>query len=204
MSVRVKARLIFLAMFLGLFVCGTLAGRLCIRLGIPSLLIRNGLAVLCSYLCFLLMMWLYVRVIRADPVFLRHAAAEGFDDRGRKKTDSPDWFSWGDGGGDLDGLLLLFVVLALVVLIGAWIGMEGPALLLDEASAAAIAAGLAGRTVFMPDDSWVLRVIRRTAVPVVLYLVLTSIVMGYADVHCPGRLKVTQVVKECVMGGGGK
>ena len=202
MSVKAKARLIFLAMFLGMFACGTLAGRLCIRLGIPSLVIRNGLAVLSSYLCFMLMMWLYVRIIRADPVFLRSAVAEGVDDRGGKKSGGgwgfPDW------AGDFDGLLLLLVVLALIVLIGAWIGMEGPALLLDEASAAAIAAGLAGRTAFLLDESWLWRVIRRTAIPVLLYLVLTSIVMAYADVHCPGRLKLTQVVRECVMGGKGR
>ena len=203
MSVKAKVRLVFLAMFLGMFACGTLGGRICIWLGIPSLTVRNILAVLCSYFCFLGMMWLYVRVIRTDPVFLRSVAAEGPDDGG-KKSSSGGWFNWGDWGGDLDGLFLLFVVLVLIVLVGAWIGMEGPALLIDEASAAAIAAGLTGRAVFRPDESWLLRVVRRTVLPISLYLLLTSIVMGYADFHCPGRLKLTQVVKECVMGDGGR
>jgi len=199
MSIKVKARLIFLAMFLTMFACGALAGRLGIRLGFPLLLYRNGLAVIGSYLSFLGMMWVYVRVILRDPVFLRHAVAEGFPEGPKLK--SGDWWSWGDWFGDFDGWLVLVAVVGLILLMGIWIGIEGPALLIDEASAAAIAAGLAGRTIFLPDEFWLGRVIRRTILPAAIYLLLSSILMGYADMHCPGRFTLTQVFKECVMGG---
>ena len=202
MSVKAKARLIFLAMFLGMFVCGALAGRLCMALGLTSLACRNVVAVVCSYLCFLGMMGIYVRVIRADPVFLRHASTESFGYGSNSSGSSSS--SWWDAGVDFEGWLVLLAILALVLLVGAWIGIEGPALLLDEASAAAIAAGLTGRTVFLPDDSWLRRVIRRTIVPLALYLICSSVVMGYADIHCPGRHKLTLVVRECVMGGSGR
>ena len=201
MSIKTKARLIFLVMFLTMFACGALADRLGMRLGFPSLLYRNAMAVIGSYLSFLGMMWVYVRVIRRDPVFLRHAVAEGFAEG--PKSRSGDWSSWGDWSGG-DGWMVLVAVVALLLLMGLWIGIEGPALLIDEASAAAIAAGLSGRTIFLPDEFWLGRVLRRTILPAALYLVFSSILMGYVDRHCPGRFTLTQVVKECVMGGGGR
>jgi hypothetical protein len=141
------------------------------------------------------MMWAYVRIIRTDPVFLRAAAAEEIGAGGGKSG----WSEWFSGWGDFDGFLVLLAILALVVLVGVWIGAEGPALLLDEASAAAIAAGLAGRTAFLPDESWLPRVVRRTLWTVLIYLILSSIVMGYADVHCPGQPSFSGVIRACVI-----
>lgn len=196
MKVRNKARLIFLGMFLVLFACGALGGRFGVMLGVPTLLYRNALAILCSYFSFLLMMGFYVRAVRSDPEFLSAAMAEGGAPEG--KSSSSSWWSF-DWVGDFDAWLILIALLALILLVGLWIGIEGPALLVDEASAVAIAAGLAGKTVFLPDSSWLRRVITRTLIPAALYLLFSSILMMYADIHCPGRLKLSQVVKECVM-----
>lgn len=201
MSAKTQARLIFLAMFLAMFVSGALAGRLGSLLGWPMLVYRNALSVAGSYLSFLAMMGCYLRVVRAKPAFLSRAAFERIDGgRGGKSG----WFDLGSSFVDFDALLVLLAVLALVLMIGIWVGVEGPALLLDEASAAAIAAGLAGNTVFLPDGSWLGRVIRRTAWPALIYLILSTIVMAYADVHCPGQPSFSSVVKVCVMAGHGR
>ncbi|HMA48266.1 MAG TPA: hypothetical protein VKP60_00860 [Magnetospirillaceae bacterium] len=196
MTVRNKARLIFLAMFLIMFGCGALGGRLGVWLGFSTLLIRNGLSILCSYLSFLMMMGFYVRAVRGDREFLGDALVEG--SLPERKSGGLNWLGdcW---AGDFDGWLIVIALLGLILLVGLWIGIEGPALLLDEASAMAIAAGLAGRTAFMSDPSWLRRVIGRTIIPAAIYLFCSSILMGYADVHCPGRLKFSQVVKECVI-----
>lgn len=203
MTVRTKARLIFSGMFLATFGCGALAGRLGVQMGLPTLVYRNALAIFGSYVGFLLMMFCYIRAVRSDPVFLREAAVESAPSYEKK--------SLGDGGGFLGDLgldfevwVVLLAVLILILLVVLWIGVEGPALLLDEASAAAIAAGLAGKTTFLLEPSWLRRVVTRTIIPVAIYLICSSIVMAYADVHCPGRLKFSQVVKECVIGSGGK
>jgi len=188
-------------MFLATFACGALAGRLCVGLGVPFLIYRNAVSVLTSYLCFILLMWGYVRAIRADRAYLLSAATESVD-MGGKSGGIWTWLE--DWSVDFDGWILLLAILAMMALIGIWIGVEGPALLVDEAFAAAMAAGLAGRTQFLLEQSWLRRVVQRTIWPVAAYLLFSSIVMGYADVHCPGRLKFSQVVRECVMAQGKK
>lgn len=198
MSLKTKARLLFLAMFLVMFACGALAGRLGMRLGLSTLLYRNALAIVCSYVSFLLMMWFYVRAVRGDRTFLSEAAAESVPTPVRSSRGG-GWDFFGDWGLDAEGWMVLLAVLALVLLVGIWIGIEGPALLIDEASAAAIAAGLAGKTVFLPEPSWLRRVLGRTIWAALIYLIFSSIVMGYADVKCPGRPGLSSVVGECVM-----
>jgi hypothetical protein len=197
MSVRTKTRLVFLGMFLAMFACGALGGRLGMWLGIHTLLVRNGLAVLSSYVSFLLMMWFYIRALRSDPVFLREVAMENAPSYGKMRGDDGGFFNSLDF--DFDGWMVLIAVLALILLVGIWIGIEGPALLMDEASAVAIGAGLAGRGVLMMEPSWLRRVVFRTIWQVAIYLAFSSILMGYADVKCPGRPGLSAVVKECVL-----
>ncbi len=200
MTFRSQARVIFLVMFLIMFLCGAVVSRICLHLGMRSLIERNLIVTLCCYVCFLLLMVLYVGIVRGTPSIMAAAAAE--EDWERRSGSGWDWTSAGDlDATDGEGCLFLLALIVLVVLVGAWIGIEGPALLLDEALAAAIAGGLAPKKGYLYQEAWYWRVIPRSSISLVIFLACSTTLLWIAERHCPGRTRLSEVVRECVMSG---
>jgi hypothetical protein len=142
---------------------------------------------------------LYVRAIRNSPDLLIEAACENANKAGSGPANN--WFRGGAFSSASDGCALFLLLLTLIVLVGIWIGAEGPALLIDEALAAAISAGLAPKKGYSYQEAWYRRVVPRSFGAMLAFLACSSTLLWIAERHCPGRIRLSEIVRECVLPG---
>ena len=107
----------------------------------------------------------------------------------------------GGGGGGDDGILLLVLFVLLVVAVlgaGAWVVYQSPVILSDAAFHAMLAGGLLRTARDAHDPGWIGGVLKATALPFAVVLILAG-VFGY-EAHrlCPGATTARQVLRTCV------
>ncbi|HEV2687300.1 MAG TPA: hypothetical protein VGV35_02065 [Bryobacteraceae bacterium] len=108
------------------------------------------------------------------------------------------WFS-GSGGGDLDlgddwAILLLLAVLVLaIVFAGGYLIYAAPNLLPEAAWQAGMAATLARATKDANHRNWLTCVLRGSAIPFTIILILGGALGWEARKHCPQAVKLSQV-----------
>jgi uncharacterized membrane protein YgcG len=103
----------------------------------------------------------------------------------------------GFGGDDLGELILVVLIIALVVAIIAsfvWIVYAAPAILSEVVFNAALAGALARHTHRATCGEWIGGVLKKTAIPFALVLIL-SVTMGWWAQHiCPSALRLTDAL----------
>jgi hypothetical protein len=110
----------------------------------------------------------------------------------------------GSGGGfDIDGdglmLLLLFALLVAAVFgAGAYVIYQAPAILSEAAFHTMLAGGLVRTTRSSHDPGWMGSVLKGTAIPFALVLILSGVFGFEARKHCPGSATAKQVLRTCV------
>jgi hypothetical protein len=109
--------------------------------------------------------------------------------------------SGGGGDGGDDGILLLVLFVLLVVAVfgaGAWVVYQSPVILSDAAFHAMLAGGLVRTARDAHDPGWIGGVLKATAVPFGVVLILAG-VFGY-EAHrlCPAAATARQVLRTCV------
>jgi hypothetical protein len=105
------------------------------------------------------------------------------------------------GGGDGDGILLLILFALLVVAIfgaGAWVVYQAPTILSETAFHAMLAGGLIRTAKDTHDPGWLGSLVRSTAIPFGLVLVLSGVFGFEAHKHCPAATTARQVLRMCV------
>ena len=123
--------------------------------------------------------------------------------------------SWGSssssGGGsfslgdiDLDdgaGILIVVIGLVLAAVCGGAIYLvyQAPVILSEVAFNAMLSAGLVRATRNMQSGNWTGSVFRKTWIPFLLILVLVFVFAVFAEVYCPGSVKMSQVINNCML-----
>ena len=111
--------------------------------------------------------------------------------------------SSGGGGGDGDGLLLLLLFVLLVAAVfgaGAYLVFQAPAILSEAAFHAVLAAGLIKSARDVHEPGWMGGVVKATAIPFALVLILSGVFGYQAHKRCPGSFNVRQVFRNCILG----
>ena len=110
--------------------------------------------------------------------------------------------SCGGGGGDGDdGILLLVLFVLLVVAVfgaGAWVVYQSPVILSDAAFHAMLAGGLVRTARDAHDPGWMGGVLKATAVPFGIVLILAGVFGFEAHRLCPAASTARQVLRTCV------
>lgn len=107
----------------------------------------------------------------------------------------------GGGGGDGDGLLLLILFVVLVAAIfgaGAYLIVQAPAILSDAAFQAVLAGGLVRTARDSHDPGWAESVLKATAIPFAIVLVLSGVFGFEAHKHCPNARSAREAMRMCV------
>jgi hypothetical protein len=108
------------------------------------------------------------------------------------------WFS-GSGGGDLDlgddwAILLLLAALVLaIVFAGGYLIYVAPSILPEAAWQAALATTLVRSTKKADHQNWMKCILRSSAIPFAVILILGSAIGWEARKHCPKAVKLSQV-----------
>lgn len=108
------------------------------------------------------------------------------------------WFS-GSGGGDLDlgddwAILLLLAALVLaIVFAGGYLIYVAPSILPEAAWQAGLAAALVRTTKNADRNNWMTCILRSSAIPFAIILLLGSALGWEAHKHCPQAVKISQV-----------
>jgi hypothetical protein len=108
------------------------------------------------------------------------------------------WFS-GSGGGDLDlgddwAILLLLAALVLaIVFAGGYLIYVAPSILPEAAWQTGLAATLVGATKKADHTNWMTCILRSSAIPFGIILLLGSALGWEARKHCPQAVKLSQV-----------
>jgi len=108
------------------------------------------------------------------------------------------WFS-GSGGGDLDlgddwAILLLLAALVLaIVFAGGYLIYVAPSILPEAAWQAALATTLVRSTKKADHQNWMKCILRSSAIPFAIILILGSALGWEARKHCPKAVKLSQV-----------
>jgi hypothetical protein len=122
---------------------------------------------------------------------------------GSKSSSSSSSSSSGGGGGDGDGLLLLLLFVLLVAAVfgaGAYVVYQAPAILSDAAFHTVLAAGLIKSARDAHDPGWMGGVVKATAIPFALVLILSGVFGFEAHKRCPESSSVRQVFLNCILG----
>jgi hypothetical protein len=112
--------------------------------------------------------------------------------------------SGGGGGGfdiDGDGILLLILFVLLVVAIfgaGAYLVYQAPTILSESAFQAVLAGGLVRATRSSHDPGWAGSLLKKTAIPFALVLVLAGVFGWQARRLCPAARTAREVMRTCV------
>lgn len=107
----------------------------------------------------------------------------------------------GGGGGDGDGLLLLILFVVLVAAIfgaGAYLIIQAPAILSEAAFQAVLAGGLVRTARGSHDPGWAESVLKKTAIPFAIVLVLAGVFGFEAHKHCPNARSAREAMRMCV------
>jgi hypothetical protein len=122
---------------------------------------------------------------------------------GGGKGSSSSSSSSSGGGGDGDGLLLLLLFVLLVAAVfgaGAYLVFQAPAILSEAAFHAVLAAGLIKSARDVHEPSWMGGVLKATAIPFAIVLILSGVFGYQAHKRCPGSFDVRQVFRNCILG----
>ena len=107
----------------------------------------------------------------------------------------------GGGGGDGDGIFLLILFALLVAAVfgaGAYVIYQAPAILSDTAFHAMLAGGLIRTAKDAHDPGWIGSIVKSTAIPFALVLVLAGVFGFEAHKRCPGASTAREVLRTCV------
>lgn len=196
---RIHMTLILLGTFLG----GLVTTRLLMEMGVNVLALRYAIAVCLAYLVFLVLLKLWLMYVGSGGYSPIDAAGDGLDLA----------FSSGGGGGggsssssfdldvgvdgDLEGLIFMIVLIAVVVLLGGiavYYIYTAPALLSEAAFEAVLAASIARRAKKSEGTGWIGAVTRATVAPFLAVLALSILLGWLAQRSCPEALKLRDAV----------
>jgi len=111
------------------------------------------------------------------------------------------WWKGGGGGkggsDDLGELMLVVLIIALVVAVVAsfvWIVWAAPGILSEAAFNAALAGALVRHAHTATHGQWVGSVLRKTAIPFALVLIVSIALGWYAQRYCPGAARLADAV----------
>jgi hypothetical protein len=145
---RIHMTLILLGTFLG----GLVTTRMLMELGVNVLALRYAIAVCLAYLVFLVLLKLWLMYVGSDghsPIDTADGLDLAFSSGGGGRSGSSSSLDLDlDTGGDLEGLIFMIVLIAVVVLLGGiavYYIYTAPALLSEAAFEAVLAASIARR-----------------------------------------------------------
>ena len=93
------------------------------------------------------------------------------------------------------GPAVLLAVMAIGIL--AWIGIEGPIILMDAALEVALSIGLVSSSRKLAQTNWHGRVLKRTILPFLIILLASVCTLNYALSRCPGKTRVSEIILFC-------
>ncbi len=194
---------------------GLVATKVLLAIGVKSLALRYGLAVVAAYLLFLALirLWLfYVRMARGgvdftgDGLDFAHSniSSADFSGGGGNFGGGGASGSWGkaipDLGGDGDDWLVIILFVAVVLsllLIGIYVIYTAPVMLSEAAFEALLAAAVARQAKKIQRPGWIGVVWRATVWPFVVVLILTVALGWAAQRRCPEAKKLRDVFTGC-------
>jgi hypothetical protein len=208
---------------------GVLTSKGLLESGVRSLRLRYPLAVLSSYLVFLLLVRVWIWYVSLRKTVLGSVGNfdlgnidgggigggggsfqfGGGDSGGGGASDSWDGdtpsgsgfdLDLGGGGGDDDGwlVLLLLVALALAILgAGGYLVYAAPHILPEAAWQAVLASSFA-KVSQEGRHNWMTGVLRATAIPFAVVLIMAAALGWEAHRHCPSAPRLVEVFR-CVM-----
>lgn len=200
---RIHMTLILLGTFLG----GLVATRMLMKLGVNVLALRYGIAVCLAYLVFLVLLKLWLMYVGSGG----HSPVDAGDGLDLVLDEGPGvrtlHASRGGGGssssfdldvdGDLEGLIFMIVLIAVVLLLGGiavYYVYTAPALLSEAAFEAVLAGSIARRAKKSEGTGWIGAVTRATVVPFLAVLALSILLGWLAQRRCPDALKLRDAV----------
>ena len=199
---RIHMTLILLGTFLG----GLVTTRMLMEMGVNVLALRYAIAVCLAYLVFLVLLKLWLMYVGSDghsPIDagdgLDLAFHSGGGGGGGSSSSSlnldPDLDL--DTGGDLEGLIFMIVLIAVVILLGGiavYYIYTAPALLSEAAFEAVLAASIARRAKKSEGTGWIGAVTRATVAPFLAVLALSILLGWLAQRRCPEAVKLRDAV----------
>ena len=192
----------------GTFLAGVVMTRMLMQAGVNHLALRYVIAVCAAYFVFLILIRLWLSYVGSGGETHFDLARDGIDIGSEFVPDAPmpkfkgsgSSGSWTDGidlGGDLEDLVVIVLLLALVVCIcgfAIYFIWTAPALLSEAAFEAALAASLARRTKNATSGNWMGSVFRATVVPFTVVLVISGLLGWFAQRRCPEARKLREAI----------
>jgi hypothetical protein len=190
----VSAHLHFYVLFTCTSLFGMMLSRGLLALGLMDLIVRSSIAMTASYFFFLLAVKFWLGRMREDAQALTNLASQS--ELGRLEPKSNRSSFWTELPLDLpETPVVLFALLIIGIL--AWVGIEGPVILIDAAFELALSAGLVSSTKQLAKNHWHGRVVKRTILPFLIILLASVCTLNYALSQCPGKSRVSQLITEC-------
>ncbi len=209
---------------MGLMVTATLAAalvasKLLLEAGVASVMLRYPLAVIAAWLSFLGLIKLWaLYILRPWRPSIRVRVPDGIDPIDLTSAPEPRFsgFGGGDSGGggasdswgpslpsvDVDvegddGIWVILVLVAVVLAVfgaGVYVIYAAPQILPDVALNVLAAPALTRAAKRAESRAWLPHVLRFTAVPFAVILVMTIILAGTVHSHCPAATKLADAL----------
>jgi hypothetical protein len=181
-------------------VFGMVFGRTLLALGMNSLVLRDSIVIAASYCFFFFLVRLWLGIIASDPRNLEIPdedlkGASSSEDESCDRNSKWGWLNFfpGDIG---EGTLFLILFLAAILII-AWVAFEGPVILTESVFEVALSAGLAQAANRRGEGEWYEGLLRRTFLAFFIFWTVSFISLMVINNSCPGKVRLSQVVKEC-------
>ncbi len=197
-SIRFQLVLILL----GVVAYGAGASHLLLSLGLTSVVLRHLAVMISSYLFFFVLIRLWLEYVRLNARVFHEVVGQSKLIRPceapvTKKLGSEVWeFSFLDfcSGEFWLGVTVVALLSGVIIF---FIGIEGPALLIDAAFEVALSLGMVQGFKKMNQANWCWRVLERTIFPFLIILFASTATLFFADRSCPGKSRFSEIVRQC-------
>ena len=200
MITKSEIRLHLIIILSAMAILGAIFSRLLLMFGLNSLVLRNLIVMTTSYASFFILIRIWLSYLDLNK--LRDASnysTQKLPSNGGERREGSwfDIFYFPDVSGELGLIIGVIVVIALLVLVGIWIGIEGPTILIDAAFDVSLSLGLVQASRRIARGDWHIGVLKRTIVPFLIVLSISTLVMMVASSSCPNRNRFSDVVHQC-------
>jgi amino acid permease len=185
-------------LLLAVVMCGAAINLLLFKAGILSLTLRTAAAFVASYICFFIIIRLWLHWRAPGEVDAIENAKPQKQKRDKTKKSDGSWFDFPafDSGHELLIILLVLFVFVILALAINYIAIEGGVILAEAVVEYALFAGLI--KAFRPySQDWYQHVFKRSIKPFLILLVIASLAMYGVASTCPEEHRLESIVKYC-------